>query len=113
MAKVLNLPSWAKVIDTAKIEMDAGKFYPEILEDFGVKELDQYWLEVAFQCAKLDVQLAVSGTEHQAPTGGALCLIVVDEGKQYAQSKYPEGKGADQAGKDAKSLWKKLRGLDI
>lgn len=113
MAKVLNLPSWAKVVAIAKIEMNAGEFYPEILGELGVKDIDQYWLEIAYQCAKLDVQLAVSGTEHQAPNGGALCLIILDEGKQYAQSKYPAGLGIEQAGRDAKAKWRKLRGLNI
>lgn len=111
-----QLPAWAKAIAPGKIEIEAAKFYPEWLGLLGVKEdqINQYWLECAFQCAKMDIQFAVAGTELMPPEGGALVILVKDDDKasgKWAQKKYPEGDGIKAAaqGKQAREHYKRIR----
>lgn len=84
------------------------------------KDIDQYWLEVAHQCMKLEVQAAMAGTG-AVPEGGALRILVQDNTKEevdgvilskYAQARYPKGKGIEAAtqGKEARDHYKRLRG---
>jgi hypothetical protein len=115
----LALPSWAKMIGKGKVEIEATEFYPTLLAELGVADadIDQYWLEVAYQCAKLDIQQAVFGTTDGPEKGGALVTIVTDaskgeDGSKWAQRKWPEGAGASAATKGRAALehYKELRG---
>ena len=121
-----SLPNWATVIAPGKIEADAEKFYPELIQelvDAGLnidqENLDQYWLEVVFQMMKLDIQMSVIGTDAAPPEGGALIIMVNDVSKKknagvslWAQKDKPAGKGAKAAtkGMEAKENWRKIRG---
>lgn len=136
MSRNINLPSWAKVIAPGKIEVDASVFYPEILEELwadktwpteventlyeGLQrtEVDQYWLEVAFQVAKMDIQMAISGTELMPEKGGALVIIIKDSTKKsnngvsiYAQKNAPKGRDVKVAsnGREAREHFKRIR----
>jgi len=119
MARELVLPKWAKVIAPGKIEIDADGFYPELLEELDApEELDQYWLETAFQCAKMDIQLAVAGTEAKPKPGGALVIIVKDNSKEsgkWALKNHPKGKGVEAAtkGREAREHFKRIRGIEF
>lgn len=114
--KTAQLPAWAKALAPGKIEIQASEFYPEWLTLLGV-ELDaitQYDLECAFQCAKMDIQFAVAGTELMPPEGGALVILVKDDDKldgKWKQKNYPEGKGvlAASKGKEAREHYKRIR----
>ncbi|TVO75134.1 hypothetical protein [Sedimenticola selenatireducens] len=114
MARKASLPDWAKAIAPGKIDLFADHFYPELLMELGVEgeAIDQYWLEVAYQCAKLDVQNAIRGTDLMPKVGGALCLFVQDPDKRWSQKNYPEGKGAESAtkGKEARDHYTRIRG---
>lgn len=114
----LSLPKWAKAIGPGKVEIDVSVCYPALLEELGVAEgqIDQYWLEVAFQCAKTDVQLAIAGTDMAPPAGGALVIFVTDpekseKGSKWAQKNHPKGRGAEAAarGKEARSHYARIR----
>lgn len=149
--KQASLPDWAKANCPGKIEIDAEKFYPEIIielwddenwpdkkniaakgkpenlqyadkmyNDLQRTEIDQYWVETAFQVAKLDVQSAVSGTELMPDKGGALLIIVKDGSKsankgvsKWQQKSLPKGRGCDAAskGKEARSHYERIRNL--
>ncbi len=76
------LPSWAKLLGPGKVEILADEFYPSFLKEFGVDEWTDEDLELAFQCAKLDIQHAISGTDQMPENGGALVILVRDESKQ-------------------------------
>lgn len=126
----LELPSWAKVIGQGKVEADADSFYKEWLALLGVPldSITQYDLECALQCAKLDIQFAVAGTDF-VPSGGALCIYIKDTTKEpvgnakdsgqveyvsrWAQCRYPKGRGAAAASKggEARALFKKIRNV--
>lgn len=112
-----SLPEWASVKTPGKIEVLADQFYPEYLVELGVEEPDQYWLEVAFQCMKMDIQSAVIGTDAMPEFGGALVISVRDMTKtdglsKWAQAAYPKGKGAESAtkGKEARDHYARIRG---
>lgn len=72
-------------------------------------DLDQYWLEVAFQFIKMDVQRAVNWPIQP------LEIRMHDREKYFAQKNFSEGRGAKQAasmtgGKEAREHWKRIRG---
>ncbi len=111
-----QLPAWATAIAPGKIEIQASQFYPEWLGLLGVTEdqITQYDLECAFQCAKMDIQFAVAGTDLMPKEGGALCIFVKDNDKEtdkWAQKKYPPGKGIQAAaqGHEARKHYKRIR----
>jgi len=114
--RTAQLPAWANAIAPGKIEIEADGFYPEWLGLLGVADddIDQYALECAFQCAKMDIQFAVAGTELMPQEGGALVIIVNDGSKEagkWRQKFYPEGKGAKAAskGREAREHYKRIR----
>ena len=139
--KEANLPSWAESLGAGRVEIDAEQFYPEILDELWANaewpeevqntiydglqrtEVDQYWLEVAYQVAKMDIQSAVSGTDLMPEKGGALVIIIKDNSKEtdssgtskYAQRDKPKGRGADMAstGKEAREHYKRIRAVLI
>lgn len=125
----LELPEWAEVVGQGKIEMNADGFYTEWLALLGIPmgNITQYDLEMAFQCAKLDIQFAVAGTEF-VPQGGALVLLVKDTSKAarkhrvtgkevfsslWAQDIYPEGRGilAASKGGEARAAFRRIRNI--
>lgn len=114
----LVLPSWAKALGKGKVEIDVSEMYPEMLLELDFDDVDQYTLNVALQCAKLDVQRAVAGTAISPITGGALTILIIDpekdpeSGSAWAFKNHPEGKGADAASKghEARSHYRRIRG---
>lgn len=115
--RTAQLPAWATALAPGKIEIKASQFYPEWLTLLGVESLEkltQYDLECAYQCAKMDIQFAIAGTDLMPPEGGALCILVKDDDKEsgkWAQKNYPAGKGAEAAskGKEAREHYKRIR----
>src|SRR5262249_54319724 len=100
------------------VEIDPHAAYPKILELLGVdgKEtpIDQYWLEVAFQCAKMAVQEAIEDTEHDPRAWReprSLVIHVVSAKDDWALAKFPKGKGIDPAskGREAKVHYDRIR----
>jgi hypothetical protein len=117
----VSLPKWAKL--GAKhgalqvVDVDADAAYEAWFAELGVDEPpDQYWLEVAYQCIKMELQVAMRTFTFE--------IHVHDVGKKWAQSKYPKGRGADYAtmlvrdakgkvlgGREAREHFKRLRGF--
>lgn len=131
-----DLPTWASAIAPGKIEINAEQFYPDLLnqlwadenwQESGVckglqrGEIDQYWLEVAFQCAKLDIKNAVNGSELSPQKGGALLIMVKDDTKadsgisRYAMASYKKGKNINYRAiyKEAREHYKRIRNILI
>jgi hypothetical protein len=115
--RTAQLPAWATALAPGKIEIQASQFYPEWLTLLGLASLEnltQYDLECAYQCAKMDIQFAIAGTDLMPPEGGALVILVKDDEKEsgkWAQKNYPPGKGAEAAykGKEARAHYKRIR----
>lgn len=65
----------------------------------------QYWLECAYQCMKLELQVAMRSFGFE--------IRVQDPGKVLAYAKFPEGRGIVAAtwGKEARDHYRVLRGF--
>lgn len=107
MSKV-KLPRWARAGgmhgELPVINVNAGAAYAAWLKELGVTEPDQYWLEVAYQCIKLELQVAMRGFTFE--------IRIHDDRKAWAQSTFPVGRGAVAAtyGKEARGHFERLRG---
>lgn len=111
--RTAQLPEWATAAENGDIIMDAQSFYPALLQELWDDEqwpaegamfrgmdmstiergdLSRYWLEVAYQCAKLDVRLGIEHSELSPPRGGALRMIIEDGDKSlFCQKGKPAG----------------------
>ncbi len=124
-----GLPPWAKRIDTYAsqngkisvcIEADTDAYVPFWFKLLGVmaedgtylQDPDQYWLEVAYQCAKMDLQLAITNTEHDPRDAGMSAEFRFSRSEQWPQSKFPPGRGATAAtqGHEARDHFRRIRG---
>lgn len=87
--------------------VDPNIFYPKYLDELGAEKVDQYWMEVAYQCMKMDLQLALGRF-------GFVIHVRSDEGRKQSwnYSMRPVGKGAALAtgGKEARQHFLRLRG---
>ena len=114
----LSLPSWAKQ-KAAKsnkvsvvVEVDTDAAYADWLQRLEVKNVDQYWLEVAYQCIKLDVQMALAGTSLDPRVAGKSAEFRFSNCPKYRLADHPVGKGAEAAtqGREARGHYVRLRG---
>lgn len=94
----LSLPSWAKVRATPEngavsivIDVSTDGYVEEWLKLLGVTKITQYWLECAYQCAKLDVQSALVGTRFDPRTAGKPAEFHFDRSEKYRLADYPMG----------------------
>lgn len=74
--------------------------------------LDQYWLEVAYQCTKLDVQTAIAGTEYDPRISGKPAQFHFNRADEYALIRHQYGRGIEIAtqGKEARNHYVSIRG---
>ena len=114
----LSLPSWASQEKSTHnkvsivVKVDSAAAYKDWLERLGNPEVDQYWLEVAYQCIKLDVQMAIAGTEFDPRTAGKSAEFRFSNAPEFALKNHPEGKGAALAtkGLEARNHYVRIRG---
>jgi hypothetical protein len=114
----VNLPPWAKVSPSGskgvsiKIDIDTDGAMREWMHLLGVERVDQYWLEVAFQCAKLDVQSALAGTKYDPRINGAPPMFSFNRADKWALRRHPVGRGIEAAtkGKEARQHYQRIRG---
>jgi hypothetical protein len=117
--KRAELPDgWFKVDERGILVIDPDIAYPAILSALGVPEdhRDQYWVEVAYQCAKLEVQRVVTGTDADPRPDKALVIhILSDDGRKdrWALANLPKGKGEELAskGREARLHYQAWRGF--
>jgi hypothetical protein len=108
MSKV-KLPEWARQGgvhgELPVIDVDADAAYTAWLKELGVAKPTRYWLEVAYQCIKLDLQIAMRGFTFE--------IHIHDDGKKWAQRQFPKGRGALAAtqGYEAREHFRRLRGF--
>ncbi len=115
-----NLPSWATETEDASgkvktvILVDSAAAYSEWLDLLEIKkeDVDQYWLEVAYQCAKLDVHGALAGSDCDPRTCGKPTGIKFSNAPEFALANFPAGKGAAAAtqGREARGHYVRVRG---
>ena len=109
------LPKWMKRQANGAISIDPDGAYPDILAALGVekKNWDQYWIEVAYQCAKLEVLRVISHTEYDPRPAKSLLINIESRKDTWALSKFKPGKGVVAAsnGKEAREHYRKWRGF--
>ena len=113
----INLPAWARIVEggaklLVTVEVDSDKAYEVMLAELGAEVIDQYWLEVAYQCIKLDVQAALEGSALCPVGNGACAQFNFTRAPRWAQDKYKRGRGvlAATKGLEARGHYKRLRG---
>lgn len=108
----VSLPDWAWLGDKSAegldvVHVDADRAYPALLSELGVKKADrdQYWLEVAYQCIKLDLQVSMRKFGFE--------VRIHDSDKNWAQAKFSAGRGAEVAtkGREARDHYRQMRGF--
>lgn len=77
-----------------------------------VDQPDQYWIEVAYQCSKLDLQSCLAGTRYDPRVSGQPVEFKFKNTPKYKLTNWPEGKGWQQAsqGKQARLHYQRVRG---
>lgn len=106
-----NLPEWAEKHPTQgnAVLADPDKFYPALLKELGVEKPDKYWIEVAYQCMKLDLQTAMRKF-------GFTIHVRADDGRKdrWSLANFT-GTQADVAratkGKEARGHYQRIRGF--
>lgn len=99
-----KLPKWLTVRKNGVVVVDPDIAYPLILKELGVaeKDVDQYWIEVAYQCAKMATQDLIFDSEYDprpknhGDKGSALVILIEaggDRKDRWALKKFPVGKG--------------------
>ena len=109
----VELPDWARIkADRSTepkgpgviIEVDTAKAMQEWQTRLGNPAPDQYWLETAYQCAKMDIQAALEGTPFDPRATNRPIEIHFTRSEQHALHRHPEGRGIHAAtkGKEAR-----------
>lgn len=115
----IQLPAYAKIVEgnpklLVTVEVDSDIAYGLMLDELGVAadKVDQYWLEVAYQCIKLDVQAALEGTELCPVKNECAAQINFTRAPRWALINFPVGRGTLLAtkGREARQHYKRLRG---
>ena len=110
-AETARLPAWAAPhpTDPNAVLVDPDKLYPALLGEFGVAKPDKYWIEVCYQCMKLDLQTALRRF-------GFTIHLRGDDGRaqRWKLAAFP-GTAADVArattGREAREHYRRLRGF--
>lgn len=114
----VSLPPWAKLSAAhspkvcALITADTDGYIRDWLALLGVhqRDVDQYWLEVAYQCAKLDLQSALVGTQYDPRTAGKAAEFHFSKAPQWALSKFPDNHARTEL-RDGKRV--RVTGIEI
>lgn len=98
----LRLPEWAKVVEGSDkvgltIEVNTSAAYREWLPKLGAPTTDQYWLECAYQCTKMQLQDALVGTAYDPRTAGKPVEFRFKRAEEFKLDKHPPGRGVAAA----------------
>lgn len=102
------LPEWATQQAEGVYVIDADTAYPALQKELGVAKLDQYWLEVLYQFAKMDLRRAlILNNEDPWPAR----ILIRGDKSRWAHKHYPPGRGVEAAteGREARELYRKMR----
>lgn len=111
---MIRLPEWATMLPERpgkipSVLVDPDVVYPLFLKEFGINTPDQYWLEVCYQCMKLDIQVAFKGQ-------GVRIIVRPKDAEskmKWRLDTHPVGKGIHAAtkGREAREHYKRIRGF--
>jgi hypothetical protein len=102
-----TLPSWLVQQAPGVFQIDPDVVYPSALRMLGVKlaDRDQYWIETAYQCARMAAQALILGTGLDPAPAPLVLLIDGSDGRKerWALTRFRPGRGAG-AVRDVASL---------
>jgi hypothetical protein len=109
----IQFPAWLSEGANNTFVIDPNIAYPAILQALGVNEVDQYWVEVAYQIAKMEAFRII--TDGEPPGGDTVQLTInsADDRKQrWALANLPKGRGTEAAtqGREAVVHYDRVRG---
>ena len=81
----MTLPKWLTIAPDKKINSficDPDIFYPSLLAELGVKNVDQYWLGIAYGCMKWDFDVMVRLDKKVTPNRSITRRIRGDDGRK-------------------------------
>lgn len=112
--KELNMPSWAEVMKPGHIKVRAEEFYPQLFDELGYNKesFSQRELEIAYQCMKMDVRMAITGTEADVQKG-ALNIVITNAPKWKQSNAADNGEGIAVRKRAAKLEWSRIRGIPV
>lgn len=101
--------------DDGVIEIDADVVYPDLMNRLRIDRarLDQYWLSVMLQCAKLEAIRLIAGTEHDKRRQGISLQLHIRRGadkRQWQIKCHTPGRGVDMGLKHARARFAHLHG---
>lgn len=108
MPRLIKLPAWAALDpdNPNRIVVDSAAAYTAWLAELGVgpEQVDQYWVEVAYQCIKMDLQAAAGRF------GLTIRMLRAD---RFALARFKPGRGVAAAtrGKEARAHYARVRGV--
>lgn len=105
-----KFPAWLTRREDGVFVIDPDIAYPTILKALRIKDdqLDQYWLEVAYQSAKLFTQDLIAGTEYDPRPERHLTMHILGGSarkKQWGLANYKAGRGAYAATKGREAVF--------
>lgn len=107
-----KFPSGFVRTEDGAIYIDPEIVYPAILDLLRVKkeDIDQYWVECAYQCAKMAAQDLVRDTEYD-PAPAALRVFIVSRKDTWANKRFKQGRGSAAAtyGREARVHYQRIR----
>jgi hypothetical protein len=110
--KITPQPADARL--AAVLEIDSAEAYPYwiALLEVPKDELDQFWVETAYQCIKLDAQAAIVETVLDPRTANKSSEIRFTRADEWALARFPPGRGLNLAtkGKEARRHYVRIRG---
>jgi hypothetical protein len=113
----VELPEWAKITDSnskvsIKINADTDGYVKEWFSLLGVTNPDHYWLEVAYQCAKMDLQRAIENTAFDPRYAGKAAEFHFSGVPQWSMNRFQVGRGTGPAsqGGEARKHFERIRG---
>lgn len=111
----MTLPVWLKKNEKGVFEVNPDIAYPEVMKALGIdpKKLDQYLMEVVYQCTKLEVMRIVKIEEIDPRPDKVLVIDIKSNKEKWALTNFPKGKGLDVAtkGREAREYYIKWRGF--
>lgn len=109
-----KLPKWLTQREDGAFVADPDIAYPLVMKALGIKDVDQYAIETAYQCTKLAVQDMILGSDlDPRPKGMALTIVINSDGKRkerWALSAFKPGRGIGAAtkGLEAKGNYSRI-----
>ena len=112
---MIAMPAWMTRRANGVVVIDPDGAYPEILAALDVpeKDWDQYWIETAYQCAKLEVLRVLAATKSDPRPARSLVIHIESRKDTWALGKFKPGRGAAAAskGREAREHYRKWRGF--